>query len=57
MLGRSFAGEDHVAVLSYDCWQAEFGADSQIVGRSITLGGVRRDVIGVMPRGFFFPNK
>jgi predicted permease len=56
MLGRRFAGGDHVAILSYDCWHNQFAADSHIVGRSITLGGQPTDVIGVMPRGFFFPN-
>lgn len=58
MLGRSFASEDRVAedrvaILSYDCWRTEFAADPTIVGQPITLGGVRRDVIGVMPHGFF----
>jgi putative ABC transport system permease protein len=56
MLGRGFAGKDHVAILSYGCWQNQFAADPNIVGRSITLGGAPTDVIGVMPRGFFFPN-
>ena len=56
LLGRGFAGEDHVAILSYDCWRNQFAADPHIVGRSMTLGGVPSDVIGVMPRGFFFPN-
>ena len=56
VLGRGFAAEDHVAILSYDCWQKQFAADPRIVGRSITLGGEFTDVIGVMPRGFFFPN-
>ncbi|HYM10612.1 MAG TPA: ABC transporter permease [Bryobacterales bacterium] len=56
VLGRNFAGEDRVAILSYKCWRTQFAADPHIVGRSITLGGVPRDVIGVMPRGFFFPN-
>jgi len=57
LLGRSFTGEDHVAILSYDCWRNQFAGDPRIVGRSITLGGVPSDVIGVMPRGFFFPNR
>jgi ABC-type antimicrobial peptide transport system permease subunit len=57
LLGRGFTGEDHVAILSYDCWRNLFAGDPRIVGRSITLGGVPSDVIGVMPRGFFFPNR
>ena len=57
VLGRSFGGEDHAAILSYHCWQNQFAGDPHIVGQSVTLDGVPRDVIGVMPRGFFFPNK
>ena len=57
LLGRGFTGEDHVAILSYNCWRNQFAGDPHIVGRSITLGGVPSDVIGVMPRGFFFPNR
>jgi hypothetical protein len=57
LLGRSFSEkEDSVAMLSYDCWQREFAGEPNIIGRSITLSGVRRDVIGVLPQGVFFPN-
>jgi predicted permease len=48
--------DNHSAILSYDCWQNQFGADPHIVGQSIILSGSRSDVIGVMPRGFLFPN-
>jgi predicted permease len=57
VLGRGFAGEDNVAILSYACWQTQFAADPHIIGRSITLRGVLHNVVGVMERGFFFPNK
>ncbi len=63
MMGRSFTSEefydgaDRVAILSYGFWQTRFAADPQIVGRSISLNGMTRKVIGVMPRGFFFPSK
>jgi predicted permease len=61
MLGRTFhAGEDApgaapVAVLSYSLWQ-QLGSDRQIVGKPIVLGGTARTVVGVMPRGFWFPS-
>jgi predicted permease len=61
MLGRTFkAGEDavgteFVAVLSYSLWQ-DLGSDQQIVGKPIRLGGISRTVVGVMPRGFWFPS-
>ena len=60
-LGRTFrAGEDAVgaelvAVLSHSLWQ-DLGADPAIVGKPLQLGGVTRTVIGVMPRGFWFPS-
>ena len=60
-LGRTFrAGEDAtggelVVVLSHSLWQ-ELGSDPAIVGKSLQLGGLSRTVIGVMPRGFWFPS-
>ena len=60
-LGRTFRpGEDAVgpepaAVLSHSLWQ-ELGADPAIVGKQLQLGGVPRTVVGVMPRGFWFPS-
>jgi predicted permease len=62
LLGRGFTyeetfeGEDRVAILSYNLWQTAFGGDPHIAGRSISLTGKAYDVIGVMPRDFFFPS-
>ena len=62
MMGRTLAkGEDRpgaepVVVLSYGLWQQELGGDPAIVGRRIVLDGTPTTVIGVMPRGFFFPS-
>src|SRR5215470_10981497 len=36
------------AVLSHGLWMRRYGGDPGIVGRSITLSGVRADVIGVL---------
>jgi predicted permease len=44
-----------VAVLDHGLWQRRFGADPDIVGRSIWIDGVSRTVVGVMPREFVFP--
>ena len=61
MLGRTFRsgddaqGSELVAVLSHALWQ-ELGSDPSIVGRPMQFGGVTRTVIGVMPRGFWFPS-
>ena len=52
--------EAPVAVLRYETWIARFGGDPDVIGRAFRLGG-RADraltVIGVMPRGFFFPTE
>ena len=61
LLGRGFrAGDDAegaepVAVLSYGLWR-ELGGDPSIVGTPLTLDGTPRTVVGVMPRGFWFPD-
>jgi putative ABC transport system permease protein len=61
MLGRTFkAGEDTVGpppavVLSHSLWQ-ELGSDPAIIGKPLRIGGSPRTVIGVMPRGFWFPS-
>src|SRR3954471_19329556 len=63
LLGRTFTedeqweGRSRVAVLSYGLWQSAFGGDPAIVGKSITLSGRGYDVVGVMPRTFFFPGR
>ena len=60
LLGRTFrAGEDlqgsePVVVLSHAVWQ-DLGGRPDVVGSSIRLGGTDRTVVGVMPRGFWFP--
>jgi putative ABC transport system permease protein len=61
MLGRVFTEDDDrrsapaVVVLTYASWARRFGADPSVVGQSITLDGVPRRIIGVMPPGFRFP--
>ncbi len=58
MFGRSLIDADAkpgappVAVLSYGAWEARFGSDPRVVGRSITLDGVAHTVVGVMPPRF-----
>jgi predicted permease len=61
MLGRAFrpgddaVGAEQVALLSQSLWQ-ELGADPGIIGKPLQLGGVAHTVVGVMPRGFWFPS-
>src|SRR6185369_403664 len=62
-LGRTFSasedqlGQEHVVVLSNALWQRRFNSDPSIVNHAITLNGQSFTVIGVMPRGFFFPER
>jgi predicted permease len=60
-LGRWFTGDEGrpgaeaVVVLSEALWRDRFGADPGVLGRTIDLGGVRQQVVGVMPADFAFP--
>jgi putative ABC transport system permease protein len=60
-LGRTFLanedqlGQEHVVVLSDALWQRRFNRDPSILNQNITLNGESFTVVGVMPRGFFFP--
>jgi predicted permease len=38
-------------ILSYELWQTAFGGQSNIIGQMVEINGLRREVIGVMPRG------
>ena len=61
IIGRGFReGDDRqgaasVMVLSHSLWR-ELGADPNIIGRQLPLGGEPHTVIGIMPRGFWFPD-
>src|SRR2546423_1686918 len=54
-VGDDIQGAEPVAVLSYGLWQ-ELGGQASIVGTRLTLDDVPRTVVGVMPRGFWYPN-
>ena len=61
LFGRTFrtgddvVGGERAVVLSYGLWQ-DLGGDRAIVGRPLPLGGTPHTVVGVMPRGFWFPS-
>jgi predicted permease len=60
-LGRLFGPQDFalgfapVAVISDALWHREFGADPNIVGRTLRLDNDAYSVIGVLPPGFRHP--
>ena len=41
-------------VLSHELWTSRFGADLEIVGRTVRVDGSMWEVVGVMPPGFRF---
>lgn len=56
-LGRSFTTEDdrpgnHVIILSHATWEAQFGGDPSVIGRSVHIDGEPTTIIGVMPASF-----
>jgi predicted permease len=60
LLGRLFSADDAAlgapltAMLAYGFWRDKFGADASIIGRNIIIDGQPRQVIGVLPRNFWF---
>lgn len=60
ILGRLFTRVDDqpnaqgTIILSYGYWKRRFGGSNSVIGRSITIDGKAREIIGVLPRGFQF---
>jgi putative ABC transport system permease protein len=63
-MGRAFGRDDEQGgggqggfkvVIGDDFWKKHFGADPNVIGRTITLDRRPHTVIGVMPAGFQFP--
>jgi predicted permease len=61
-LGRPFypgedkAGQDAYVILSHALWQQRFAGNPSIIGSSIELEGISRQIVGVMPANFRFPS-
>jgi predicted permease len=61
LLGRTFLpaeqtpGGERVVVLSHDAWRHYFGGDTGVLGRIVNIDSIPTRIIGVMPRGFIFP--
>ncbi len=41
------------AVISYEAWQSNYGADPKVIGSTFYLQGQPVTVVGIAPRGFF----
>lgn len=57
-LGRPVREEGTpVAVLSEGLWRGAFGADPSVLGRTVEVDGVSREIVGVMPADFGYPDR
>ncbi len=62
LLGRTFfpedgaAGHEKVAILTYTLWQSLFHGDPGAIGKTIRVGDIARNIVGVLPPNFHFPN-
>lgn len=60
-LGSIFQGDErafdnqHVVLLSHGLWQRRFGNSPAVIGQGLRLDGESYTVMGVMPKGFNFP--
>lgn len=62
LLGRTFAPEEdtpdnRTVVLSYRLWKRRFAGAANVVGQTLLMSDEKYTVIGVMPRGFQFPDR
>ena len=62
LLGRTFTeAEDtpdsRVVVIAYGLWQRRFAGEPSLLNTDIEMNGARVRVIGIMPRGFQFPDR
>ena len=61
VVGRGFSSEDEqtqqpIAVIGYGLWQRRFGGRSTVLGELLDTTWGRLPIVGVMPRGFSFPD-
>ena len=60
-LGRGLIDEDaahdtaHVVMLTHAAWQRRFGAARDVVGRTVRINDIPREIVGVLPSDFVGP--
>jgi putative ABC transport system permease protein len=63
IIGRPFAvgeaqpGSPQVMIISEGLWRQQFGADTSVIGKTVTLEGKPHTVVGVMPTYLRFPRR
>ncbi len=61
LIGRGFVEEEDrpgaapVVIIGHRLWHARFGGDPSVLGQSVTIDGVPRRIVGIMPDGWRFP--
>ncbi len=61
LLGRSFTADEELrggpnaVILSEAEWRSRFGAATDVIGKTLMVNSVRREIIGVMSASFSFP--
>lgn len=60
LIGRTFTPQEdspdgaYTAVLGHAYWQSHFAGDPGVLGQTIVVSGITREIIGVMPEGYRF---
>jgi putative ABC transport system permease protein len=63
ILGRAFRDAEErpggvvPVILSYHLWQNRFHGDHGVLGQSVRVNGEPGEIVGVMPKGFLFPQQ
>jgi putative ABC transport system permease protein len=63
ILGRPLSASDDaidaplVALIGYQTWRDRFAGDSSVIGRTIRVNDQVHTIVGVMPKGFSYPNQ
>jgi putative ABC transport system permease protein len=61
LLGRNFSSAEDlpngppVVLISEQMWRSRYAADSGVIGRTLDVNGVARQIVGVMPSRFRYP--
>ena len=62
-MGRGFTTNEHEAggpaagIISDRYWRRRFGADPNVLGRSLRIGGAPSPIVGVMPASLPLPDR
>lgn len=61
LLGRNFTDEEdrpngpRAIILSYGLWRSRFAADTDVIGKTVSIDGTSATIVGVLPADFELP--